>query len=79
LYYQIPVIINQYELLRNRGNYEEMARDSRNTHELEAKNEGRDKVQKHTNKQMKKKHKVIRVVTGDSHARGCTAEIKSNL
>jgi hypothetical protein len=35
-------------------------------HELEAKNEGRDKVQKQTNKQMKKKYKVI--VIGDSHA-----------
>jgi hypothetical protein len=44
---------------------------------LEAKNEGRDKVKKQTNKQMEKKHKVI--VTSDSHARGCAAEIKSNL
>jgi len=36
--YQIPVIINRYELLRNRGNYEEMVCDSRNTHELEVRN-----------------------------------------
>jgi hypothetical protein len=27
MYYQIPVIINRYELPRNRGSYEEMARD----------------------------------------------------
>jgi hypothetical protein len=51
-YYQIPVIVNRYELLRNGGNYEEMARDSRKTQELEEENEGRGKVQK----QMKKKH-----------------------
>jgi len=76
-YYQIPIIINRYEQLRNEGKYEEMVRDSRNTQELEARNEGRDKVQKITNKQMEKKHKVI--VIGDSHARGCAAEIKSNL
>ena len=49
-YYQIPVITNQYELLRNRGNYEEMIHYSRNTHEMEAKNVGRDKVQKITNR-----------------------------
>jgi hypothetical protein len=54
LCYQILVIINRYELLRNKRNYEEMVRDSRNKHELEAKNEGGDKVQKKTNKQMEK-------------------------
>jgi hypothetical protein len=43
--YQIPVIINRYELLRNRGNYEEKVYDSRSAHELEIRNEGRDKVQ----------------------------------
>jgi hypothetical protein len=35
LYYKIPVIINRYGLLSNRGNYEGMVWDSRNTHELE--------------------------------------------
>jgi len=34
-------------------------------------------MQKKTNKQKEKKHRII--VIGDSHARGCAAEIKSNL
>jgi len=47
------------------------------THELKMKSESRDKVQGVKNKHMEKKHKII--VTGDSHAWGCTAEIKLNL
>jgi len=54
-----------------------MACESMKTHELEVRNEGRDKVQRKTNKQMEKKHKII--VSGDSHAQGSAAEIKSNL
>ena len=76
-YYQIPVIINQYELLRNRGNDEQMAREPLKTHELEMRNEDRGIIQKKANKQKEKKHRII--VIGDSHARGCAAEIKSNL
>jgi hypothetical protein len=49
LYYQIPVIINQYEPLRNWGNYEKMARESMKTHELKVRNEGRVKLQRKTN------------------------------
>jgi hypothetical protein len=51
--------------------------DSRYTCESEVENEGREKIQKKTRQQMRKKHKVI--VIGDSHARGCVVEIKSNL
>jgi hypothetical protein len=36
-----------------------------------------DKIQKKTNKQKEKKHRII--VIGDSHTRWCAAEIKSNL
>jgi hypothetical protein len=43
-----------------------MACESKGTHELKAKNESRDKVQRAKNKHMQKKHKII--VTGDSHA-----------
>ena len=77
LCYQILVIINQYELLRNRGKDEQMAHEPMKTHELELRNEDRDKIHKKTNKQKEKKHTII--VTGDSHAQGCAAEIKSNL
>jgi hypothetical protein len=54
-----------------------MAREPVKTHELEIRNEDRDKIQKKTNKQKEKKHRII--VIGDSHARGCAAEIQSNL
>jgi len=54
-----------------------MARETVKTHELEMRNEDREKLQKKTNKQKEKKHRIR--VTGDSHARGCAAEIKSNL
>jgi len=51
LYYQIPVIINRYEPLRNSRKDEQMAREPMKTHELEMKNEDREKMQKKTNKQ----------------------------
>jgi hypothetical protein len=54
-----------------------MAHESMGTHELKVKNESRDKVQRAKNKHMEKKHKII--VTADSHASGCAAEIKLNL
>ena len=54
-----------------------MACEPMKTHELEMRNEDRDKIQKKTNKQKEKKHRII--VTGDRYARGCAAEIKSNL
>jgi len=75
MYYQIPVIINRYELPRNSENYEEMVWDTRNTYELVNKNKDGVKVLKH-NKQ-KKINKVM--VVGDSHARGCAAELKVKL
>ena len=76
-YHQIPVILNQCDLTSKKENYELMACESMGTHELKVKNESRDKVQGAKNKHMEKKHKII--VTGDSHARGCEAEIKLNL
>jgi hypothetical protein len=66
MYHQIPVIINQYDLLSKRENYELMARESKGTHQPKVKNESREKVQRAKNKHMEKKHKII--VTGDSHA-----------
>ena len=47
------------------------------THEPKVKNESRNTVQRPKNKHMEKKHKII--VIGDSHARGCAAEIKLNV
>jgi len=76
-YHQIPVIINQYDLLSKRENYELMSRESMGTRELKVKNEGRDKVQRAKHKHTEKKHKII--VTSDSHIRGCAAEIKLNV
>jgi hypothetical protein len=76
-YHQIPVIINQYDLPSKKENYELMAHESMGTHEPKVKNESRDKVQGAKNKHMEKKHNII--VIGDSHARGCEAEIKLNL
>jgi hypothetical protein len=46
-------------------------------HELKVQNESRDMMQRAKNKHMEKKHKII--VTGDSHAQGCAAEIQLNL
>jgi len=54
-----------------------MAHEPKKPHELEMRNEHRDKIQKKANKQKEKKHRII--VIGDSHARGRAAEIKSNL
>jgi len=76
-YHQIPVIKNQYDLLSKRGNYELMACETMGTHEPKVKNVSRDMVQRAKNKQVEKKHKII--VTGDSHARVCAAEIQLNL
>jgi hypothetical protein len=39
--------------------------------------ENRDTIQKKGHKQKGRKHKII--IIGDSHARGCAAEIKANL
>ena len=47
------------------------------THEPKVKNESRDMVQRPKIKHVEKKHKII--VTGDSHSRGCAAEIKLNV
>jgi hypothetical protein len=47
------------------------------THEPKVKNESRDMVQRAINKYVENKHKII--VTGDSHDRGCEAEIKLNV
>ena len=77
MYYQIPVIKNQYDLLSKRENYELMSCESLGTHEPKVKNESRDMMQRAKNKQMDKKHKII--VIGDSQARGCASEIKLNL
>ena len=77
MYHQIPVIKNQYDLLNKREIYELMAREPMATHEPKVKNESRDMVQRAKNKHVEKKHKII--VTGDSHARGCAAEIQLNL
>jgi hypothetical protein len=76
-YHQIPVIKNQYDLLSKRGNFELMARRQWGIHEPKVKNESRDMVQRAKNKHVEKKHKII--VIGDSHARGCAAEIQLNL
>jgi len=54
-----------------------MACESMGTHEPKVKNESRDMVQRAKNQNVEKKHNLI--VIGDSHARGCTAEIKLNL
>jgi len=45
--------------------------------ELETRKEDREKIRKRANNQKEMKHKII--VIGDSHGRGCAAEIKSNL
>ena len=55
-YYQIPVIQNTYELLRNRGKYEEMVCDLRYTCESEGNIESRDKVKKKKGQQMEEKN-----------------------
>ena len=47
------------------------------TYELKTRKDSREKMRQKTNKQEKKKHKII--VIGDSHARGCAVEIKTNL
>ena len=72
-FYQIQVIANHYELLRND---EQVVRELMKTHELEV--EDTDKIRKKkAHKQREKKHRII--IIGDSHAQGCAAEIKSNL
>ena len=77
MYYQIPVIINRYELPRNSANYDEMVWDTKNTYESVNKNKDGVKVLKKRNKQKNKKNKIM--VIGDSHARGCAAELKVHL
>jgi hypothetical protein len=54
-----------------------MASETMGTYELKVRKESRDKVQRTKKKTMEKKRKII--VLGDSHARGCAAEIKLNL
>ena len=76
-YYQILVIINRYEALRNGREVEQMEHEPEKTDELEMRDEDREKIQKKSHKQKETKHRVT--VIGDSHARGCAAEIKSNL
>ena len=49
-YYQILVIINQYVPLTNSRKDEQMAREPMKTHELEMRNEDREKMQKKTNR-----------------------------
>jgi hypothetical protein len=49
-YYQIPVVINQYDLLSKRENCELVARESMGKHTPKVKNESRDKVQRAKNK-----------------------------
>ena len=76
-YHQIPVIKNRYDLLGKWENYDLIARELMGTHEPKVKNENRDMVHNAKNKHVKNKHKII--VIGDSHARGCAAEIQLNL
>jgi len=45
-YYQIPVVINQYELPSNRGRNTEMALKPLETHELELRKKSGGKVKK---------------------------------
>ena len=54
-----------------------MTRGPEKIHELDMRKEDREKMRKKANKQKEKKHRIV--VIGDSHARGCAAEIKSNL
>ena len=74
---QIPVIINRYAQLRDSKKDEQVAHGPVKTHEMEMRKEDREKIRKRANSQKEKKHKII--VNGDSYARGCVAEIKSNL
>jgi hypothetical protein len=76
-YYQIPVIINRYEQLRNSRKEEELTRVQMKIYELKTRKDGREKMRQKANKQEKMKHKII--VIGDSHARGCAAEMKRYL
>jgi len=76
-YHQIPVLNDRYDLLSKRENYGLKACESMGAHAPKMKNESRDMVQRAKNKHVEKKHKII--VIGDSHARGCAAEIKLNL
>ena len=46
-------------------------------HVQETRQENRDTIRKKAHKQKGRKHKII--IIGDSHARGCAAEIKANL
>ena len=73
-YCQIPVIINRYAQLRDSKKDENVSHGPVKKHELETRKEDREKLRKRANNQKKKKHKII--VIGDSHARGCAAEIK---
>ena len=74
---QIPAIINRYEQFSNSRREEKLTHSQMKTYELKTRKDSREKMRQKTNKQEKKKHKII--VIGDSHARGCAAEIKTNL
>jgi hypothetical protein len=76
-YYQIPVITNRFEIPRNSETIEEMVWDSRRIHKSVNRNKSVTKTERNQNKQRKKIHKVM--VIGDSHARGCAAELRVNL
>jgi len=76
-HYQIPVIINRFEIPSNSEIIEEMVWDSRRIHKSVNKNKSDTKAERNQNKQKKRKHKVM--VIGDSHARGCAAELRVNL
>ena len=43
-YYQIPVIINRYEQLRNNRKEEQVTREPAKTHEMETRKEDREKI-----------------------------------
>jgi hypothetical protein len=53
-YYQIPVIVNQYELLRNKGLDKRTTQQPSKTQELKSRKESRSKVQMRVNEPQKK-------------------------
>jgi hypothetical protein len=55
-YYQIPVIVNQYDLLSNRGRDNRMVHKPLETQELKLRNEGRRYIQKETNHRKRKRN-----------------------
>jgi hypothetical protein len=77
--YKIPVIINRFELLRTDDNHEEAVSDFVNT--VTAANKNEENIENTAMdfeiKQRETNHKVL--IIGDSHARGCAAEISDTL